>query len=392
MKVNKLSVFSIMSIFFIAMGVGTITPAIANIAAAFPEIEFTTILLVSTLPSLILIPATLITGAVAGKKVKYKTLCLLGLALFSIGGMAPVIFNSSFNVVLISRAIFGISLGIISPLGNAMIMGIYEGQARANMLGIGGFVMNLGGIVLQFLGGALSGISWELAFLGHSPAIISFFLVLLFLKEPEAPQMPEGMPQSTEKEKVGPMVYILSLGFGIAMMFNYPMLVNFSSIMEIKQIPGGATAAALALSMFTVGGAISGTLFGKAYQKLGRFILPVAFIGAAVGIALVAYGNSALVLTLGTFTVGLFFMLSMPAIMMLIGMYTPPSTMAMAISLMMAIMNAFAFCSTYWIGLVGSITGDVFLMPIKIAVVAFAIFGALLIFVNVFPKEVGAPE
>ena len=50
MKSNKLTVFAIMSIFFIAMGIGTITPAIANIVKAFPEIPFTTILLASTLP------------------------------------------------------------------------------------------------------------------------------------------------------------------------------------------------------------------------------------------------------------------------------------------------------------------------------------------------------
>lgn len=386
MKPNKLSVFSVMSIFFIAMGIGTITPAIANIAAAFPEVPFTTILLVSTLPSLLVIPATLITGALLGKQLKYKTASLLGLALFCLGGMMPVVLNSSFTLVLVSRAIFGISLGIISPIGNAILMGMYEGQARANMLGIGGFVMNLGGIVLQFLGGALSGISWELAFLGHCPAIISFILVLLFLKEPEAPEAPEGMPQSTVKEKVSPMVYIISIGFGLSMMLSYPMLVNFSSMMEIKEV-GGATQAALALSMYTVGGAISGTLFGKAYQMLNRFIIPVAFFGGAAGIAIVVYGTSALMMTVGTFVTGLFFMLSMPAVMMLIGMYTPPSTNAMAISIMMAIMNVFAFISTYYISLVGSITGDLYIMPIKIAVFGFAAFGIFLTVVNIFPKS-----
>lgn len=391
MKPNKLSLFSVMSIFFVAMGVGTITPAIANIAAAFPEVPFTTLLLVSTLPSLLIIPSTLIVGAMLGKQLKYKTAALIGLALFAIGGMMPVALNSSFTLVLVSRVIFGLSLGFISPLGNALIMGMYEGQARANMLGIGGFMMNVGGIVLQFLGGTLSGIAWQYAFLGHAPAIISFILVLFFLKEPDAPQVPEGTPQAAAKDKVAPMVYIISIGFGLAMMLSYPLLVNFSSLMEIKEV-GGATQAALALSMYTVGGAISGTLFGKVYQMLGRFILPLAFFGGAAGIALVVYGNSALMMTLGTFVTGLFFMLSMPAVMMLIGMYTPPSTMAMAISINMAFMNVFAFISTYWISLIGNITGDVFIAPIKVAVIGFIIFGAFLVVVNVFPKQQAVQE
>ncbi|MFZ7119555.1 MAG: MFS transporter [Eubacteriaceae bacterium] len=387
MKNNKYSLIAVMSIFFIAMGIGTITPAIANIAAAFPDVPFTTILLASTLPSLLIIPSTLITGMIAGSKVKFKTLALLGLALFTISGVAPALFNSSFTLVLVFRAIFGISLGIISPLGNAILMGMFEGQARANMLGIGSLMMNIGGIVLQFLGGALSGISWQLCFWGHAPAILSFILVMLFLKEPEAPQVEGGGEvSSAKKEKVPMSVWVISAFFGVTMMLAYPMLVNMSSIMsEVKGV-GNATQAALCLSMYTVGGAISGALFGKAYQILKRFILPVAFIGGAVGIAIIIYANSAVMMIVGTTITGLFYMLAMPAVMMLLGMYAPPSTMAMSISIMMAVMNVFAFLSTYWIGFIGSLTGDVYIMPVKFAMFGFLIAAGLLLVINPFPK------
>lgn len=387
MKNRKLTVLAVMSIFFVAMGVGTITPAIANIAAAFPEVPFTTILLASTIPSLMIIPSTLIAGAVAGKKVKFKTLALIGTALFALAGMAPVILNSSFALVLVSRAIFGISLGIISPLGNAILMRFYEGQERANMFGVGSFVMNIGGIVLQFLGGTLSGISWELCFLGHAPAILSFFLILFFMKEPEPMEEAAESHMGAKKDRVPAAVWVISIIFGVTMMLIYPMLMNMSSVMADVKGVGDATQAAFSLSMYTVGGAISGVIFGKCYQVLKRFIIPLSFIGGAVGVALIVYGGNVMMITAGTTITGIFYMLSMPTVMMLLGMYAPPSVVALSISIMMAVMNAFAFISTYWIGLIGKLSGDVFIMPIKVTMIGFVILALIFLVVNPFPKK-----
>lgn len=386
MKLSKLNIAAVMAIFFIVMGIGTITPAIANIAAAYPDIAFTTIILANTLPSLFIIPSTLIAGAVAGSKIKYKTLALTGLALFIIGGMAPAFFNESFNTVLIFRAIFGIGLGIISPLGNALIMGFYEGQERATMLGAGSFVMNLGGIVLQFLGGAFAGISWELCFIAHFPAIISFFIVLLYLKEPQVVKSKALGGKAVSKEKMPVSVWVISSIFGLTLMLIYPMLVNMSSILsEVKQI-GGPTSSAVVLSMYTVGGAVSGILFGKLYEKTKRFIIPFMFVGGALGVGIIILGNSLLMVTAGVFIVGLTYLMSMPFTAMLLGMYAPPSQSAMAMSVMMAVMNAFAFISTYWIGLTGSLTGDIFMGPLYATVIGFISIGVIFLFVNPYPK------
>lgn len=386
MKLNKLNIAAVMAIFFIVMGIGTITPAIANIAAAYPDIAFTTIILANTLPSLFIIPSSLIAGAVAGSKIKYKTLALTGLALFIIGGMAPAFFNESFNTVLIFRAIFGIGLGVISPLGNALIMGFYEGQERATMLGAGSFVMNLGGIVLQFLGGAFAGVSWELCFIAHFPAIISFFIVLLYLKEPQAVKSKALGGKAVSKEKMPVSVWVISSIFGLTLMLIYPMLVNMSSILsEVKQI-GGPTSSAVVLSMYTVGGAVSGILFGKLYEKTKRFIIPFMFVGGALGVGIIILGNSLLMVTAGVFIVGLTYLMSMPFTAMLLGMYAPPTQSAMAMSVMMAVMNAFAFISTYWIGLTGSLTGDIFMGPLYATVIGFISIGVIFLFVNPYPK------
>ena len=97
----------------------------------------------------------------------------MALILFLAGGVAPAFLNN-FTTLLLSRAVFGIGIGLLSPLGNALVLGLFEGQERANMLGLGGVVMNLGGIAFQMLVGFLAAISWRYV-LVHGLAVISYW-------------------------------------------------------------------------------------------------------------------------------------------------------------------------------------------------------------------------
>ena len=86
------------------------------------------------------------------------------MTLFVLGGVAPY-FATDFTVILLERAIFGIGLGIMSPLANSLVMGVYEGDKVASMTGMVTLAMNIGGMVLQFMGGYFAGIGWNYSFL-----------------------------------------------------------------------------------------------------------------------------------------------------------------------------------------------------------------------------------
>ncbi|TZE79994.1 MFS transporter [Calorimonas adulescens] len=360
-----------MSIYFIAMGIGTITPAIQNIAEAFPQIDFTTILLVSTLPSLFIIPSTVLAGMLAGNKMRYKTLLIVGILLFVIAGTAPAFMND-FTAILISRAVFGIGLGIISPLGNALILKLFDGQERANMLGLSTIVMNIGGIVLQMLGAILCSINWHYAFLAHLLGIISLVIVLFMLPEPEREVQAAG-----EKIKMPTVIYIISLLFGIATMLNYPMLVNMSTIIITGNL-GNAASAGVVLSMFTVGGMVAGAIFGKLYQYTNRFAISVGLLIVSIGAGFVYYANNLVLLTVGATLVGIGFSIVMPAVMMIIGMVVPPAGFAAASGILMAFMNLGGFVSPYYIDLLAKISGqDPVRFPIFFEMVVYGIAAAV---------------
>ncbi|WKY43965.1 hypothetical protein Q5O14_15235 [Eubacteriaceae bacterium ES2] len=71
-----------------------------------------------------------------------------------IGGIAPY-FADSWTLILIERAIFGIGLGIISPLPNVLAMGLDEGDKVAQMMGLITLLMNIGGMAAGATFGAI---------------------------------------------------------------------------------------------------------------------------------------------------------------------------------------------------------------------------------------------
>lgn len=342
MKKNGFLKLVVLSVFFVQMGIGTITPAIASIAAAFPDVPFTTLLLVSTLPTLVSVPATVIAGRLAGSTVKYKTLLVFGMILFVAGGIAPY-FVQSFGFILFLRAIFGLGLGIVTPLGGALIISFFNGEVRAQMMGLGNVVANVGGMLFQLLGGMAAAQMWGYSFLVHALGIITLVLVL-FMPEPEkapAPKAGEAAP------KMPTVVYGYSIAIMFVMVLNYPLLVNMSTVLETTGM-GDATVAALVLTMFTIGGMVSGVIFAKIFGLLKQNTLAFGLFCLAIAMACMSFGNSLFFMYAAATLGGIGFSFILPTMMMSVGNVVHPSQVATASGFIIGAMNIGGFLSAYF--------------------------------------------
>ena len=388
MKNNKFLKIAVLSVFFVQMGVGTITPALANIAAAFPDIPFTTLLLVSTLAVLMSVPATLISGRLAGSVVKYKTLLIVGMILFLGGGVAPYFMaTSSFTAILIVRAIFGIGLGITVPLGAALIIAFFDGEERAQMMGLSNVIANVGGILFQLLGGFAATASWELAFLVHGLGIITLIFVL-FLPEPaKVPVQAAG----EAKPKMPASVYGFAAAIFFIMALIYPMLVNMSSIIAGSGM-GGAGDAALVLTMFTVGGMLGGFIFAKVFGIFKKNSLTLGLAMLTLAMASIGFGNSIAFMYIGTTVAGIGFSFIMPTVFMDLGTAVHPSQMPTASGIIMACLNIGGFCSAYMFAFIAGIAGmtESIKFPFYVSMSVFAV--ATIAYLLIKPKEAVTPQ
>lgn len=80
-KVGTLGVMALLSLPLVSMGFSVVTPAMATLAEHFAGKDVSWI---STLPTLFVVIGTMIAGSIMGKKVKYRTLAIVGSLLYFI--------------------------------------------------------------------------------------------------------------------------------------------------------------------------------------------------------------------------------------------------------------------------------------------------------------------
>ncbi len=180
----KISILSISLL--TVMASAAISPALAKIRQAFPGTDITLIKLVLTLPSLLIIPFSLLGGWLASRMQK-KTILLVGLVIYFLGGVGGG-FAKSITQLLVIRGIFGIGVGLIIPLSISLIADFYEKQERAKMMGLSGSVSHFGGVVFLLLSGWLACMSWRYAFGVYGLSALIMVTVFFWLPEPPVKQ------------------------------------------------------------------------------------------------------------------------------------------------------------------------------------------------------------
>ena len=364
-KLSALSTAAILAMFVVQMGYTVVTPAMAILAKHF---EGKDVSWISTLPTLFVVLATFAAGSLMSRGVKYRTLAIAATLLYFIGGCAPALFDN-YAGTLVCRAIMGLGIGLISPLGNALVLGLYKGQKQASMLGFGTLFMNAGGIAFQMLGGALAETSWNLTFWGHAFCAIGL-LMAFFLPEPEKVQKTDRTTPTIKKEKIGSGVFLIAILFLLFNMLNFPIMMNVSILFEMREA-GGATAAATALSLFTVAGCVAGFLYGTIFKVAKKWCLTLGYALAGFGAMVVFFGNSAIIMSIGLMMVGFGFSVIMPTFFAWAGLVTPPATVAVAISLILALMNLGGFLSSFWLKFLLVVFGENIHSAIIIEIIVF---------------------
>jgi MFS family permease len=182
---NKLLIkISILSISLLTvMASAAISPALAKIAQAFPGTDPTLIKLVLTLPSLLIIPFSLLAGWLA-TRMQRKHILLIGLVIYFLGGVGGGLAQNILQLLII-RGLFGIGVGLIIPLSISLIADFYEKEERAKMMGLSGSVSHFGGVIFLLLSGWLACLSWRYAFAVYGLSVVILLIILFWLPELE---------------------------------------------------------------------------------------------------------------------------------------------------------------------------------------------------------------
>lgn len=235
-----------------------------------------------------------------------RQLIMTGLILLSSAGIFPF-FVQLYPLVLLSRLVFGMGIGLINAKAISIISQRYQGKERVQMLGIRGSIELIGGASCSLLVGQLLKIHWTLAFLIYGFGFIILAMYLLFV-----PPMEQTEKKESQKSKQGLDKKDLAMILGMALLAGFVICINSSISLRVPlfQIDGKTIASgqsALVLSLEQGIGIVAGLSFASLIGHIKHRLLPMALFCLSTCLLGISLANNLLILILSSVGVGFFY-------------------------------------------------------------------------------------
>jgi MFS family permease len=303
------------------MSVITISPALPQMARAFPEEKNASFLvkLVLTIPALMIALFSPVTGLLIDRHGRLRIL-RLSLVLYAIAGVAGFFLQNLYHI-LISRALLGIAVGMSMTIVITLIADYFEGKERQKFVGLQIAFMSLGGILFIGLGGILADIGWRYPFLIYLSALLVLPLSIMYLNEPV---VAEKRNQANQHLKAPPIIWLLFFNTMLMwiIFFIIPVQIPFylkAIDVEKNSLIGAAIATSTACS------AISSFCYSRIKSRLNFLsIFAIGYLFMAAGFICVAYAGSYTMVVVAMMLCGFGMGMMIPNTNMWVMKITPP--------------------------------------------------------------------
>lgn len=307
---NRLLAFGILSLSLLTIMAGAaVSPALADIQANLKGAEPTLAKMILTLPAVFIIPTSYSIGRWSGG-ISKKRLALAGVAVYTVAGCSAF-FAKDIYMLLASRAVLGIAVGIIMPVAASLIADFFQGEQKMKMMGYNAAFANFGGIIATFSSGLLASIDWRFAFLVYAAGIPVFIIGLLFIKEPGSTAVYD---KTAPRKKVPAAAYFAAFpGFLIFLGF-YSIPTNIA-VYLINNDLGGPAQAGYALALATGSAMVMGLLASNVKRALGRWFVPSIALSMLFTHAVLGFTSSVFLVNLAMLANGYTLSMALPYIM-----------------------------------------------------------------------------
>ena len=299
-KVSKRVTATILSMSLLTVMAGAaIAPALGIIKAHFSSAPDLLVQLIVSIPALLII-ITNILFLQLSRRLRTRTIATTGLLLYVVAG-AGCFFVDNIYVLLLMRALLGISVGLIMPLSTGLLAYYFPPEEQARLMGLSAAMNQMGGVVATLLAGLLATIEWNYAFLVYLLGLIAVVMVLLWLPDAQLGRgNKHGAPfQPRQLLKFHPSV----TGMLLLMILFFIFPTNFA-IIASKQTALSSNAITMIMVGLDVVAFFVGLAFGglmHQFRMVIKYFAPVFFIA---GYASYTHGSLPMIL-IGSMLVGI---------------------------------------------------------------------------------------
>lgn len=278
---------SILSLSLLTVMAGAaMAPALGVISEYFSDEKTLFVQMIISMPAVFIFLTSFVFPKLAAK-FRARTLLMIALAFYTIGGCVAGVFNSIW-IVLLMRALVGVGVGIIMPLSTGLLAFYFSPQEQEGLMGWSSAMNNMGGVIATLISGALATVSWRISFLVYLMGLISIVLCAAFMpndkiQSDEADERrgsaePEHVIPSTGQVFRSNYVYIIAMFLEMSTFFIYP--ANFAMVtVRAGVIPENLTAIIMAIMDLVA--FFGGMLFVKVKAAAGgstKFVAPILFV------------------------------------------------------------------------------------------------------------------
>lgn len=161
-----------------------VSPILGQMSVIFPHSTELDIQMLSSLPSLLIIPFILLAGKLT-EKVDFIRLLQIGLGIFALSGVLYLLAGEMWQLIAIS-AMLGVGSGMIVPLSTGLISKYFSGAYRVKQFGLSSAITNITLVVATGITGYLAEINWHLPFLVYLLPIVSLVLSVYLKRSMES--------------------------------------------------------------------------------------------------------------------------------------------------------------------------------------------------------------
>ncbi len=118
-----------------------VSPILGKLSAIFPHSTELDIQMLSSLPSLLIIPFILLAGKLT-ERANFIRLLQAGLAIFALSGVLYLLSGQMWQLIAVS-ALLGVGSGLIVPLSTGLISKYFVGSYRVKQFGLSSAITNI---------------------------------------------------------------------------------------------------------------------------------------------------------------------------------------------------------------------------------------------------------
>ena len=257
---------------------------------------------------------------------------------------------TDYNLIIFSRVIVGIGLGIMFPVGNASIIALCEGEQRSRLLGLGITIQFVFNIIYTTVAGYLTEIGWNYSFLAYLIGFVPMIIALLWMPEAKnivrAKLADQVKTQTVAKPKIPRSITGYALFALAAWTCVVTVQVVTSSVLDWRGLAGPGEAA-LVINCCGIGTILCGVLFPYLVRWFKTRLFGISATFIVIGLIPCLLAPSSVVYALGVFILGFAGSAFFTAAQNATGNITPPERIPFVSGIMTSMMNLGPFLAPY---------------------------------------------